>query len=385
MKKRLAILGSTGSVGTQALEVVAAHPDQFQVVALAAYHNDQLLQDQLERFKPQLAVLIDPAAAQRLKSRYHGPVKLMAGEEGLLAAATFEAADTVLTSMVGFAGLKPTLAAIDAGKNIALANKETLVAAGEIVTTAARQKGVSITPVDSEHSAILQSLSGERRERIAKIILTASGGPFYGWTKDRLKEVTVEECLRHPNWSMGKKITIDSASLANKGLEVIEARWLFDVSYDQIEVVIHPQSIIHSMVEFADGAVIAQLGRPDMRLPIQYALTYPDRLPSEFPRLDFTALKALTFAPPDSEVFPALDLAYAAGRTGGTAPCVYNAANEIAVNAFLTRQIAFLDMFRIVQHTINHHQVVSAPVLSDLCAADAWARTFAAEAVQQSK
>jgi 1-deoxy-D-xylulose-5-phosphate reductoisomerase len=385
MQKRLVILGSTGSVGTQALEVIAAHPEQFKIVALVAFHNDKLLETQLDRFRPDLAVLIDPAAAARLKSRYHGPAKLLAGQEGLLAAATFAAADTVFNSLVGFAGLKPTLAAIDAGKNILLANKETLVAAGEIVTRAAKEKGVSIVPVDSEHSAILQSLQGERRANIAKIILTASGGPFFGWTASQLQQVSVEACLRHPNWSMGKKITVDSATLANKGLEVIEARWLFDVTYDQIEVVIHPQSIIHSMVEFSDGAVIAQLGPTDMRIPIQYALTYPDRRPSEFPRLNFRALNALTFAAPDTEVFPALTLAVAAGRAGGTAPCAFNAANEVAVHAFLAGKITFLDIIRIVQHTMVNYQVVPASSLADLCAADEWARTFAAQVIRDSK
>jgi len=367
------------------LEVVAAHPEKFKVAALAAYHNDKLLQTQIECFKPELAVLIDQDAAERLKRRYHGPAKLMSGEDGLMAAATLGSADTVLTSMVGFAGLKPTLAAIAAGKNIALANKETLVAAGEIVTKLAKEKGVAITPVDSEHSAILQSLSGERRDNIRKIILTASGGPFFGWTTDQLQHVTVEACLRHPNWSMGKKITVDSATLVNKGLEVIEAKWLFDIDYDQIEVVIHPQSIIHSMVEFSDGAVIAQLGKPDMRLPIQYALTYPDRLPSEFPRLDFTTANNLTFAAPDTSLFPALDMAFAVGRTGGTLPCVFNAANEIAVNAFLDRKVTFLDIYETIAQTVKNHKVVAEPSLADLCAADEWARSFAAQVIQESK
>jgi 1-deoxy-D-xylulose-5-phosphate reductoisomerase len=385
MQQRLVILGSTGSVGTQVLEVVSAHPDRFKIAALAAYHNDKLLETQIERFKPALAVLVDHKAAERLKSRYHGPAKLMAGEDGLLAAATYDRADTVLTSLVGFAGLKPTLAAIAAGKNIALANKETLVAAGDIVTKAAKDKGVNIVPVDSEHSAILQSLNGERHANISKIILTASGGPFFGWTKDQLQHVTVAACLRHPNWSMGKKITVDSATLVNKGLEVIEAKWLFDVDYDQIEVVIHPQSIVHSMVEFTDGAVIAQLGRPDMRQPIQYALTYPERVPSVYPRMNFAAVNALIFAPPDTETFPALDLAFAAGRTGGTLPCVLNAANEIAVNAFLDLKITFLDIIDIIRHTMNHHQVVLTPTLADLCAADEWARASASQAISQSK
>lgn len=377
MQQRLAILGSTGSIGTQALEVVAAHPDKLKIAVLAANHNDTLLENQLERFKPDLAVLVDVQAAERLKRRYSGPVKIMAGEEGLLAAAAYDNTDTVLTSMVGFAGLKPTLAAINAGKNIALANKETLVAAGELVTTLAKDKGVAILPVDSEHSAILQCLCGEARKNVKKIILTASGGPFHGWTKNQLERVTVKECLQHPNWSMGKKITVDSATLANKGLEVIEARWLFDVDYDQIEVVVHPQSIIHSMIELVDGAVIAQMGLPDMRVPIQYALSYPDRLPSNFPCIDFKNIGSLTFTAPDTGTFPALALAYSAGRTGGTLPCVYNAANEQAVYAFLAGNIAFLDIVTVIGQTMKNHQLISRPVLSELCDADAWARTFA--------
>ncbi|HWQ61946.1 MAG TPA: 1-deoxy-D-xylulose-5-phosphate reductoisomerase, partial [Negativicutes bacterium] len=381
MLKRLSILGSTGSIGTQALEVVAAHPDRFKVVALAAHHNDRLLAEQLERFRPALAVLDDGEAADRLRSHYRGPAKIMAGEEGLLEAATLAEADTVLTSLVGFAGLRPTLAAIEAGKDIALANKETLVAAGELVTAAAKQHGVAISPVDSEHSAILQCLQGEGRESIRRLILTASGGPFRTRPKETLAAVTVAECLRHPNWAMGRKITVDSATLANKGLEVIEARWLFGVDYDRIAVVVHPQSIIHSMVEFADGSVKAQLGRPDMRLPIQYALSAPGRWPADFARLDFTALADLTFEQPDTDRFPALAMGYEAGRHGGTAPCVFNAANEAAVLAFLAEEITFPAIAELIRRALGAHETVAAPVLADLCAADEWARSFVARTI----
>ncbi|SDF39780.1 1-deoxy-D-xylulose-5-phosphate reductoisomerase [Sporolituus thermophilus] len=372
--KNIAILGSTGSIGTQALEVIAGRPDEFQLVALAAHKNDELLARQIERFNPDLAVLVDKEAARRLQQRNVGKTRILAGEEGLLAAATYDPVHTVVTSMVGFAGLKPTLAAIAAGKTIALANKETLVAAGELVMTEARRRGVTILPVDSEHSAIFQCLQGEHKKNINKLILTASGGPFRGWTRERMSKVTVKECLAHPNWSMGKKITVDSATLINKGLEVIEARWLYDVPYEQIEVVIHPQSIVHSMVEFVDGSIMAQMGRPDMRLPIQYALAYPDRLHNSFPRLDFYNLGSLTFEAPDLAAFPGLKIAYDAGRAGGTVPCVMNAANEVAVNAFLHGQITFLDITSVIQEVLNNHEKIDAPGLSDLCAADRWAR-----------
>jgi 1-deoxy-D-xylulose-5-phosphate reductoisomerase len=385
MVQNIAILGSTGSIGTQALDVVAAHPDRFRVTALAAHHNDNLLAEQIDRFRPEIAVLNDAAAAERLRKRYNGPAKILTGREGLLAAATHKETNTVLTAMVGFAGLEPTLAAIEAGKDIALANKETLVAAGELVTGLAAERGVKILPVDSEHSAIFQCLQGERRQNIRRILLTASGGPFRGRAKESLAAVTVEECLRHPNWTMGKKITVDSATLANKGLEVIEARWLFGVDYDRVEVVVHPQSVIHSMVEFADGSVIAQLGQPDMRLPIQYALSYPDRWPAELPRLDFFALKALTFEKPALDVFPALALAYAAGRRGGTAPCVYNAANETAVYAFLDRRLSFPAIAEVIAATCGRHAVVSSPDLAALTAADAWAREYAGELIASMK
>lgn len=375
--QHIAILGSTGSIGTQALEVIAANQDKFCVTALAAYHNDKLLEEQIEYFKPEIAVLVDRQAADRLIRRYSGATTILAGEDGLLAAATQPIVNTVLTSLVGFAGLKPTIAAIEAGKNIALANKETLVAAGQLVTTLAKQKGINILPVDSEHSAIFQCLQGENKEKINRIILTASGGPFRGLNMEQLQQVTVEDCLRHPNWSMGKKITVDSATLANKGLEVIEARWLFDVDYSQIDVVVHPQSIIHSMVEFIDGSVMAQLGKADMRVPIQYALTYPDRVVANYPKLDFKTLSALTFAEPDVVTFPALQLAFHAGRIGGTLPCVFNAANEEAVYAFLKGEIGFLDIVIVIRSVMEKHTLVATPELDDIYNADLWARTQA--------
>ncbi|MDF2571573.1 MAG: dxr [Sporomusa sp.] len=379
--QHVAILGSTGSIGTQALDVIAANLDRYKVTVLAAYKNDKLLAEQIEYFKPQLAVLIDKQAAERMVSRYHGPTKILAGEEGLLEAATFHQTDTVLTALVGFAGLNPTIAAIKAKKNIALANKETLVAAGEFVMSLAKQYNVNIYPVDSEHSAVFQCLQGENKKQIRRIILTASGGPFRGRTALELEDVTVADCLRHPNWSMGQKITIDSATLANKGLEVIEARWLFGVEYEQIDVCVHPQSIIHSMVEFIDGSVISQMGMPDMRLPIHYALSYPERMPSNCPRLDFSSLSALTFEVPDTVNFPALRLAYEAGKGGGTMPCVFNAANEVAVYAFLNNEISFLDIPKVIGYTMESHTIVHNIDLNQIYIADTWARRCARQVV----
>ncbi len=375
--KGLAIWGSTGSIGTQTLEVVKQHPGRFTVKVLAAKQNAVLLQEQIERYEPEIAVLVDESAAQELRKRYRGRTTILSGESGLLTAAAHPAVDIALNALVGFAGLKPTLHAIDAGATIALANKETLVAAGELVTKKAAAKGVSILTVDSEHSAILQCLQGEAAERVERIILTASGGPFCGKRRDELTSVSVEACLKHPNWSMGKKITVDSASLANKGLEVIEAHWLFGMPYDKIEVVVHPQSIIHSMVEFADGAVMAQLGQPDMRVPIQYALAFPERLPAPYPRLDFQNMKNLTFAAPDTKTFAALALAYAAGRSGGTMPCVYNAANEVAVYAFLAQSIPFLAIAEVIETVMAEHQVIQCSDLETVLQADAWARAAA--------
>ncbi|WP_177505401.1 1-deoxy-D-xylulose-5-phosphate reductoisomerase [Anaerosinus sp.] len=377
--KNIAILGSTGSIGTQTLEVVRENADRFAVKALAAYHNDQLLEQQIREFQPELAVLVDEEAANRLQARYKGKTIILSGKKALINAAILESIDVVVTSLVGFAGLEPTVAAIRAGKDIALANKETLVVAGEIIMNLAKEYGVEILPVDSEHSALFQCLQGEEHEKVAKIILTCSGGPFRGRTHEELLSVSIADCLNHPNWAMGKKITTDSATLANKGLEVIEAKWLYDVDYDQIEVVVHPQSIIHSMIEYVDGAVMAQLGVPDMKLPIQYALTYPHREVMHSPKLDLFKVATLTFEKPDTETFEALALAYRAGKTGGSMPCVFNAANEIAVNAFLEGKISFLSISKVIKSAMNNHTVIAKPNLADLYQIDAWTRNFAQE------
>jgi 1-deoxy-D-xylulose-5-phosphate reductoisomerase len=351
--KSIAILGSTGSIGTQTLDVVKANPDKLSVTALAARSNDKLMEEQIRVFAPKIAALSDPEAALRLKKRYHGPTEILAGEEGIMAAATAEGADTVLGAMVGYAGLKPTLAAIHAKKNLALANKETLVAAGSIVMDAIRREGVQLTPVDSEHSAIFQSLQGSHHKEMKRILLTASGGPFRGKKREELKNATVAQCLKHPTWNMGTKVTIDSSTLANKGLEVIEAHWLFDASYDQIVPVVHPQSIVHSLVEYQDGAVIAQLGAPDMRLPIQYALSYPDRWDCHFNTLDLLTCGPLTFMKPDYEVFRCLPIAIECGRRGGTLPAIFNAANEVAVASFVKGKITFLEIAELIEDTLN--------------------------------
>ena len=383
--KSLAILGSTGSIGTQTLDVVHAHPERFRVTALAAHKSDGQIEEQIREFSPAIAVLTDEAAAVRLRARYHGATEILSGAEGLLAAAVLPTADTVVTSLMGFAGLAPTLAAIEAGKDIALANKETLVVAGELVMNAAKAHGVAILPVDSEHCALFQCLQGEKREAVERLILTASGGPFRGKKLADLAAVSLADCLNHPTWAMGKKITVDSATLINKGLEVIEAHWLYDMPYDKIEVVVHPQSIVHSLVSFRDGAVMAQLGLPDMRLPIQYALTYPDRVASDFPRLDFSRLGALTFEPPDTETFRGLEIAAEAGRTGGTAPCVMNAANEIAVEAFLDGFIGFLDIYHIIEKTLAARPVRRAATFEVLQEEDAWARQYARQLIAVRK
>lgn len=380
--RKIALLGSTGSIGRQTLDVVRDHPERFSVVALTAHGSDELMLKQIEEFKPALAVLVDEKAAARLKARYQGATRILAGQDALLEAATLDEADVVVTAVVGFAGLRPTIAAIRAKKDIALANKETLVAAGEIVMREAKEAGVAILPVDSEHSALFQCLQGEPKEAVSRLLLTASGGPFRGWSKDRLANVTVEDCLKHPTWAMGQKITIDSASLANKGLEVIEAKWLYGVDYDQIEVVVHPQSIVHSMIEYADGSVKAQLGLPDMRLPIQYALTYPERIGNSFPKMNFYQLKDLSFHEPDMETFAALRYAYEAGKIGGTMPCVFNAANEEAVFAFLKKKLRFLDIYELIDSAMRAHQVVLDPTLDDLFAADDWARKFVQAQIQ---
>ena len=383
--KNLAILGSTGSIGTQTLDVVRDLPEMFRVAVLAANTSDKKLEAQIDEFRPELAVLADESAAARLKARYKGATKILGGEDGLVAAAVFPAVDMVVTSLMGFAGLAPTLAAIRAGKNIALANKETLVAAGELVRREASAHGTAILPVDSEHSALFQCLQGEKREAVESLILTASGGPFRGRRKEALAGVSIGDCLKHPTWSMGRKITVDSATLVNKGLEVIEAHWLYDMPYDKIKVVIHPQSIVHSMVAFQDGAVMAQLGVPDMRLPIQYALTYPERMASTLARLDFARLGALTFEEPDTKTFRGLAIAIEAGRAGGTAPCVMNAANEIAVAAFLDGSIGFLDIYDIIEQALSARSVRPAESFEILREEDAWARAYAARLLQSGK
>ena len=375
--KHISLLGSTGSIGKQTLEVVAANPDKLKVRALAAHRSDELLEQQIRQFEPDIAVLSDKDAAARLAARYHGKTKILAGDEGLLAAATYDGADTVLASMVGYAGLRPTLAAIECGKNIALANKETLVAAGSLVMAAVRKHGVSLTPVDSEHSAIFQSLRGGAEKEVKRLIVTASGGPFRGKKRSELENVTLAQCLKHPNWSMGPKVTLDSSTLANKGLEVMEAHWLFVMPYDKIDVVVHPQSIVHSLVEFCDGSVIAQLGEPDMRLPIQYALSWPDRFDYSFEQLDLVKAASLTFEAPDLEAFPSLKIAVDCGKAGGTLPCAFNAANEEAVNAFLHDKIRYLDIPYITAAVTQAHDNVAEPQIEDIEQADAWARAEA--------
>lgn len=359
--KKISILGSTGSIGTQTLEIVSENTD-FQVVALAANSNVELMEQQIRMYKPILASMTDENAAKELREKVCDlPVRIVCGMEGLIETATIEEADVVVTAIVGMIGIEPTVAAIKAHKTIALANKETLVTAGHIIMPLAAENNVDILPVDSEHSAIFQSLNGENKNRMSKILLTASGGPFRGMSAKELKDVTLEMALRHPNWTMGKKITIDSATLVNKGLEMMEARWLFGTDYDKIQVVVHPQSIIHSMVEFVDGGIIAQLGEPDMKLPIQYALTYPDRRPMQGKRVNFFELKQITFEEPDLETFLGLKLAYRAAKEGGIMPTLYNAANEKAVALFLAKKISFIDIPAIIQDTMNHFDNIPDP------------------------
>ena len=381
--KNITLLGSTGSIGRQTVEVALANPDKIKIKALVAHKSDELLEEQIKVLQPDLAVLSDKEAAARLAKRYHGKTELLAGDEGVLAAATYSGADTVLASMVGYAGLRPTLAAINCGKHIALANKETLVAAGSIVMQAVADKGVHLTPVDSEHSAIFQALRGGKASEVKRLIITASGGPFRGKKRSELENVTLAQCLNHPNWSMGKKVTLDSSTLANKGLEVMEAHWLFNMPYDKIAVVVHPQSIVHSLVEFCDGSVIAQMGDPDMRLPIQYALSWPERYPYAFDQLDLVKYGSLTFEAPDLEAFPSLKIAIDCGKAGGTLPGAFNAANEEAVNAFLEGKIKYLDIPYITATVTQKHASVAAPTIEDIEAADAAART-AAQAVIKS-
>ena len=364
--RRIAILGSTGSIGTQTLEVVEQNKD-IEVTALAAGSNIRLLEQQIRKFHPRLAAVWSEEKAKELRTAVADlDVRIEAGMDGLIAVATEEKAQTVVTAVVGMIGILPTIAAIQAGRDIALANKETLVTAGHLIIPMVKEQGVRLLPVDSEHSAIFQCLNGEHGNRIQKILLTASGGPFRGWTREQMKNIQVEDALKHPNWSMGRKITIDSSTMVNKGLEVMEARWLFGVEMDQVQVVVQPQSVIHSMVEFEDGAVMAQLGTPDMKLPIQYALYYPERRPLAGDRLDFWKLKEIRFEKPDFENFPALSLAYRAGKTGGSLPTVFNAANERAVSMFLNRKIGYLTIVDIIESAMKRHQVISDPSVEQI-------------------
>lgn len=364
--KNIAILGSTGSIGTQTLEVAREQGD-ICICGLAAGSNIRLLEEQIREFHPRLVCVYDESKANELKIRVRDTgVKVAAGMEGLLEIAAMEETEILVTAVVGMIGIRPTVEAIRAGKDIALANKETLVTAGHIIMPLAKEAGVKILPVDSEHSAIFQSLHGENHERVEKILLTASGGPFRGKSREELKNIQVEDALKHPNWAMGRKITVDSSTMVNKGLEVMEAKWLFDVGLEQIRVVVHPQSIIHSMVEYADGAVMAQLGMPDMKLPIQYALYYPDRRPMQGERVDFAKLGQLTFEEPDLKTFRGLGLALKAAKAGGSMPTVYNAANEKAVNKFLDRKIGYPDIIDMIEACMERHKTVDDPSLEEI-------------------
>lgn len=383
MKKKIAILGSTGSIGTQTLEVVAAYSERYEVYALCAHQSIDKLIQQARTFHPEVVCIADetlyPALCEALSDL---EIKVWAGEDAIAQMVTMPSIDVVVAAMVGYAGLRPTIEAIKAGKTIALANKETLVVAGEIICALAQQYHAPILPVDSEHSAIFQSLVGEDHSEIEKILLTASGGPFRTYTLDQMRQVTAAEALRHPNWEMGAKITIDSATMMNKGFEVIEAKWLFGVPVDKIEVLVHPQSIVHSAVQFTDGAIKAQLGAPDMRLPIQYALSFPERLASDFPRVDWTQMTNLTFEQPDLQRFPNLQLAYEAMRKGGTAPCVLNAANEVVNLAFRQDRCGFLQMSEIIAETMNKTPFIASPTYEDYVAIDKEARIKAQELLE---
>lgn len=369
--KKIAVLGSTGSIGTQTLEVAESQED-MEIVGLSAGSNTKLLEEQIRKVRPRLAVVYDEKKAKELADSIKDlPTKVSAGMSGLLELAQMEEADVLVTAIVGMIGIEPTIAAIEAGKDIALANKETLVTAGHIIMPLAKEKDVAILPVDSEHSAIFQSMQGQQERAVSKIWLTASGGPFRGKSKDFLRTVGKKDALKHPNWSMGQKITIDSATMVNKGLEVIEAKWLFQVPLEKIQVVVHPQSIVHSMVEYTDGAVIAQLGVPDMKLPIQYALTYPDRRSMQGEKLSFSKLSQLTFEEPDKETFRGLELAYQAGRIGGSMPTVYNAANELAVKKFLQDKISFLGIYELLEMAMEEHITVENPTVEQILLAEA--------------
>jgi 1-deoxy-D-xylulose-5-phosphate reductoisomerase len=381
-RKQIAILGSTGSIGTQALQVIEEHPDLYEVYALTANNQVDLLIGQARRFQPEAVVITNEDKYQQLKEALADlPIKVYAGKAALAQIVESAPIDIVLTAIVGYAGLEPTMNAIRAGKAIALANKETLVVAGELVNKLAQQYRTPILPVDSEHSAVFQCLAGEMNNKIEKVILTASGGPFRTFTHEQLKTVTKQQALKHPNWAMGAKITIDSASMMNKGFEVIEAKWLFGVRPDQIEVVVHPQSVIHSMLQFEDGSIKAQLGMPDMRLPIQYAFSYPDRIHSSFERLDFAKCTSLTFEQPDTKRFRNLALAYEAMHRGGNMPCIVNAANEVVVAAFLREEIGFLEMSDVIERTMQRTAFIQTPTYEDYVATDAEARRIAAEMI----
>lgn len=380
--KKISILGSTGSIGVQTLEVCRNLKD-IKVEAITANSSIDKIEEQIKEFKPKLVSIMDNDKAEELKERLsktvYGNIKVMSGMDGLVEAATMDSADTVVVSVVGNIGIKPTYEAIECKKEIALATKEVMVSGGNLITGKLKEKGVRILPIDSEHSAIFQSLQGNSMNKIRRIILTASGGPFRGRKKAELINVTAAQALKHPNWSMGAKITIDSASMMNKGLEIIEAKWLFDVDVDQIQVVVHPQSILHSAVEYEDGAVIGQMGVPDMKVPISYALTYPNRVENGFEKLDITKVGTLTFEEPDTETFECLSLAYKAIKAGGTMPAVLNAANEIAVAAFLKGSIGFMDIPRIIKNTMENHKVIHNYNIDELLAADSWGRSYAAK------
>ena len=369
--KKIGILGSTGSIGTQTLEVVRAYSNDLKVTVLAAGTNVALMEAQMREFKPEVVVMWSKEAAEDLRIKTLDlKIPVLCGMEGLLEVSVWENMDVLVTALVGMIGIRPTIAAIKAGKDIALANKETLVTAGHIIMPLAKEYGVSILPVDSEHSAIFQSMQGEKRSQVSKILLTASGGPFRGKKLEEIRNMQVEDALKHPNWSMGRKITIDSATLVNKGLEVIEAKWLFDVSLDQIQVIVHPQSIIHSMVEYVDGGIMAQLGTPDMKLPIQYALFYPDRRPLDGKRVNFYELGQMTFEAPDMETFRGLKLAYESARIGGSMPTVFNAANEKAVALFLNKKISFLQIPELIEECMQQHEVISLPNVEEILQAE---------------
>ncbi len=377
MLEKVAILGSTGSIGTSTLAVIREHPEQFEVVALAAGNNANLMIQQVKEFQPRLVSMATREAAEAVKREVGDEVRVMWGDEGLKEVAASPDSTYLVSALVGSKGLVPTLEAIRAGKKIGLENKETLVTAGHIVTAEAKKHQVPLLPIDSEHSALFQCLHGERMDDVERVIITASGGAFRDWSREELVDATVEQALNHPNWAMGNKITIDSATMMNKGFEVIEAHWLFDFPYEKIDVVLHPQSVIHSMVEFKDGAVMAQLGTPDMRVPIQYALSYPKRMQLTTKRLDFVQLSRLDFKEMDFKRYPCLKMAYDAGKTGGTVPAVLNAANEVAVQTFLQGKCTFLAIEEIIERTLDAHQAVSNPSLEEIEEADRWARQFA--------